>query len=48
MNLYFIGLAKRKGVKYNVTFDPSAAMIKTKSIKVAVLREEGKKFNNII
>ncbi|XP_045446470.1 phosphoribosylformylglycinamidine synthase [Melitaea cinxia] len=35
------GLAKRKGVKYNVTFDPSAAMMKTKSIKVAVLREEG-------
>ncbi|CAH0627088.1 unnamed protein product [Chrysodeixis includens] len=35
------GLEKRKGVTYNVTFDPSTAMIKTKSIKVAVLREEG-------
>ncbi|KAJ8732017.1 hypothetical protein PYW08_014747 [Mythimna loreyi] len=35
------GLENRKGVKYNVTFDPSAAVVKTKSIKVAVLREEG-------
>ncbi|XP_021194118.3 phosphoribosylformylglycinamidine synthase [Helicoverpa armigera] len=35
------GLAKRKGVTYNVTFDPSAAVVKTKPIRVAVLREEG-------
>ncbi|XP_041976671.1 phosphoribosylformylglycinamidine synthase isoform X2 [Aricia agestis] len=35
------GLEKRKGVKYNVTFDPSAAILKTKSVRVAVLREEG-------
>ncbi|XP_026485781.2 phosphoribosylformylglycinamidine synthase [Vanessa tameamea] len=35
------GLATRKGVKYNVSFDPSAALIKTRSVKVAVLREEG-------
>ncbi|KAJ8732764.1 hypothetical protein PYW07_015363 [Mythimna separata] len=35
------GLENRKGVTYNVTFDPSAAVVKTKSIKVAVLREEG-------
>ncbi|XP_049866264.1 phosphoribosylformylglycinamidine synthase [Pectinophora gossypiella] len=35
------GLEKRKGVTYNVTFDPSAAVVKTKSIRVAVLREEG-------
>lgn len=34
-------LEKRKGATYNVTFDPTAAVIKTKSIKVAVLREEG-------
>ncbi|XP_047020025.1 phosphoribosylformylglycinamidine synthase [Helicoverpa zea] len=35
------GLGKRKGVTYNVTFDPSAAVVKTKPIRVAVLREEG-------
>nr|XP_021194118.2 phosphoribosylformylglycinamidine synthase [Helicoverpa armigera]XP_021194121.2 phosphoribosylformylglycinamidine synthase [Helicoverpa armigera]XP_049702709.1 phosphoribosylformylglycinamidine synthase [Helicoverpa armigera] len=35
------GLSKRKGVTYNVTFDPSAAVVKTKPIRVAVLREEG-------
>ncbi|XP_063839652.1 phosphoribosylformylglycinamidine synthase [Ostrinia nubilalis] len=35
------GLEKRKGATYNVTFDPSAAILKTKSVKVAVLREEG-------
>ncbi|KAL0892142.1 hypothetical protein ABMA27_015339 [Loxostege sticticalis] len=35
------GLEKRKGATYNVTFDPSAALMKTKSVKVAVLREEG-------
>ncbi|XP_022815968.1 phosphoribosylformylglycinamidine synthase [Spodoptera litura] len=35
------GLEKRKGVTYNVTFDPSAAVVKTKSVRVAVLREEG-------
>lgn len=35
------GLERRKGVTYNVTYDPSAAVVKTKSIRVAVLREEG-------
>ncbi|KAH9629049.1 hypothetical protein HF086_007534 [Spodoptera exigua] len=35
------GLEKRKGVTYNVTFDPSAAVVKTKPVRVAVLREEG-------
>ncbi|CAB3243480.1 unnamed protein product [Arctia plantaginis] len=35
------GLEKRKGVTYKVTFDPTLAVMKTKSIKVAVLREEG-------
>ncbi|RVE47091.1 hypothetical protein evm_008275 [Chilo suppressalis] len=35
------GLEKRKGATYKVTFDPSAAMLKTKSTRVAVLREEG-------
>ncbi|XP_026328258.1 phosphoribosylformylglycinamidine synthase [Hyposmocoma kahamanoa] len=35
------GLEKRKGATYKVTFDPTAAVVKTKSIKVAVLREEG-------
>ncbi|KAJ0179869.1 hypothetical protein K1T71_004460 [Dendrolimus kikuchii] len=35
------GLGKRKGVTYNVTFDPSVSLIRTKSIRVAVLREEG-------
>ncbi|GBP04367.1 Phosphoribosylformylglycinamidine synthase [Eumeta japonica] len=35
------GLENRKGVTYNVTFDPSTAFIKSKTIKVAVLREEG-------
>lgn len=35
------GLSKRKGVSYNVTFDPSAAIVKTSNVKVAVLREEG-------
>ncbi|XP_072940350.1 phosphoribosylformylglycinamidine synthase [Epargyreus clarus] len=35
------GLEKRKGVTYNVTFDPSAAVVRTKPIRVAVLREEG-------
>ncbi|CAG9785046.1 unnamed protein product [Diatraea saccharalis] len=35
------GLEKRKGATYTVTFDPSAAIVKTKSTKVAVLREEG-------
>lgn len=44
---FFIGLEKRKGVTYNVTFDPSAAVVKTKSIRVAVLREEGRKINVI-
>ena len=37
----FPGLERRKGVSYKVTFDPSAAVIKSKSIRVAVLREEG-------
>ncbi|CAG4937766.1 unnamed protein product [Colias eurytheme] len=35
------GLENRKGVTYSVSFDPSAAIVKTKSVKVAVLREEG-------
>ncbi|XP_045765143.1 phosphoribosylformylglycinamidine synthase [Maniola jurtina] len=35
------GLSNRKGATYSVTFDPSAAVVKTKSIRVAVLREEG-------
>lgn len=33
---------------YNVTFDPSAAVVKTKSVKVAVLREEGTVIKNKI
>ncbi|CAG5040208.1 unnamed protein product [Parnassius apollo] len=37
----WLGLEKRKGVTYNVTYDPSAAIIKSKSVKVAVIREEG-------
>lgn len=39
--IVFVGLEKRKGVTYKVTFDPSAAIIKNKSVRVAVLREEG-------
>lgn len=35
------GLEKRKGVTYAVTFDPTLAVVKTKPIRVAVLREEG-------
>ncbi|XP_063621505.1 phosphoribosylformylglycinamidine synthase [Cydia splendana] len=35
------GLEQRKGVTYNVTYDPTAAVIKSKSVRVAVLREEG-------
>ncbi|CAH2075330.1 unnamed protein product, partial [Iphiclides podalirius] len=35
------GLEKRKGVTYKVTFDPSAAVVKSHSVKVAVIREEG-------
>ncbi|CAK1553690.1 unnamed protein product [Leptosia nina] len=35
------GLEKRKGVTYSVTFDPTAAFVKTNSVRVAVLREEG-------
>ncbi|KAG7299510.1 hypothetical protein JYU34_016472 [Plutella xylostella] len=35
------GLENRKGVTYNVPFDPSAPVVKTKAVKVAVLREEG-------
>lgn len=38
------GLNNRKGVTYNVTYDPTAAVIKTKSTRVAVLREEGNPF----
>lgn len=40
-NYIFLGLEKRKGATYNVTFDPTAAVVKTKSVRVAVLREEG-------
>ncbi|XP_073951464.1 phosphoribosylformylglycinamidine synthase [Choristoneura fumiferana] len=35
------GLKNRKGVTYSVTYDPTAAVIKSKSTSVAVLREEG-------
>ncbi|KAG6446478.1 hypothetical protein O3G_MSEX004433 [Manduca sexta] len=35
------GLSKRKGVTYRVTFSPSEAIVKTKPVRVAVLREEG-------
>ncbi|KAJ2947021.1 hypothetical protein O0L34_g16365 [Tuta absoluta] len=35
------GLEKRKGVTYSVTFDPTAPVVKTKPVRVAVLREEG-------
>ncbi|CAH2236099.1 jg15095, partial [Pararge aegeria aegeria] len=35
------GLGGRKGATYTVTFDPSAAVVKSKSVRVAVLREEG-------
>ncbi|XP_023939163.2 phosphoribosylformylglycinamidine synthase [Bicyclus anynana] len=35
------GLANRKGATNNVTFDPSVGVVKTKSVKVAVVREEG-------
>ncbi|XP_013189373.2 phosphoribosylformylglycinamidine synthase [Amyelois transitella] len=41
INQEWKGLENRKGVTYNVTFDPAAAVIKTKPIRVAVLREEG-------
>ncbi|XP_068630835.1 phosphoribosylformylglycinamidine synthase [Battus philenor] len=37
----WLGLEKRKGVTYKVTYDPSAAIIKSNSVRVAVLREEG-------
>ncbi|XP_013141308.1 PREDICTED: phosphoribosylformylglycinamidine synthase [Papilio polytes] len=37
----WLGLEKRKGVTYKVTFDPSAAVVKSNSVKVAVIREEG-------
>ncbi|KPJ11418.1 Phosphoribosylformylglycinamidine synthase [Papilio machaon] len=37
----WLGLEKRKGIKYNVTFDPAAAVVKSNSVKVAVIREEG-------
>ncbi|CAF4779467.1 unnamed protein product [Pieris macdunnoughi] len=35
------GLEKRKGATYSVCFDPSAAVVPTKAVRVAVLREEG-------
>ncbi|VVD03882.1 unnamed protein product [Leptidea sinapis] len=35
------GLENRKGPSYSVTFDPTAAVVKCKSVRVAVLREEG-------
>ncbi|KAL4706552.1 hypothetical protein ACJJTC_015750 [Scirpophaga incertulas] len=41
INQEWKGLERRKGAKYMVTFDPSAAVLKSKSTRVAVLREEG-------
>lgn len=35
------GLSRRKGATYKVTFDPSAPVVRTRVVKVAVLREEG-------
>nr|XP_032511020.1 phosphoribosylformylglycinamidine synthase isoform X1 [Danaus plexippus plexippus] len=41
INQEWEGLAKRKGVTYNVTYDPSVGSVRTNPVRVAVLREEG-------